>query len=64
MKFVFGNKRVVIMFPKFPLLYLLYSYLGDSSKEKQIQSNMLQWNFILSVNVILKTYIANYIRQH
>lgn len=38
---IFSNKRVVKMFPKFPLLYLLYSCLGDSSKEKQIKSNII-----------------------
>lgn len=52
------------MFPKFRFSYLLYTHLGDSSEENRFNLILLQWNILLSGNVILKTYIVNYIRLH
>ena len=53
------------MFPKLHFSYLLYTHLGDSSKENRFNLISLQWNIILSGNVIKKkTYIVNYIRLH
>ena len=52
------------MFPQFHFSYLLYTHLGDSSEENRVNLILLQWNILLSGNVILKTYIVNYIRLH
>ena len=53
------------MFPKLHFSYLLYTHLGDSSKENRFNLILLQWNIILSGNVIKKkTNIVNYIRLH
>lgn len=51
---IFSNKSIVKMFPKLHFSYLLYTHLGDSSKENRFNLILLQWNIILSGNVIKK----------
>lgn len=51
---IFSNKSIVKMFPKLRFSYLLYTHLGDSSKGNRFNLILLQWNIILSGNVIKK----------